>query len=107
MGDLYEHSQIIINTTSAIYENRLRIVDKSSEAAGNYTCSITNSRGGMIWSSELTLIASSGDEGTVNSVEVCIDDQWHDSITKIITNNSSSPQNISIQNNSTSMIVFS
>ena len=47
MGGLYEHSQIIINTTSATYENRLRIVDKSSEAAGNYTCSITNSRGGM------------------------------------------------------------
>ena len=36
MGDLYEHTQIIINTTSAIYENRLRIVDKSSEAARNY-----------------------------------------------------------------------
>ena len=47
MGDFYEHSQIIINTTSATYANRLRIVDKSSEAAGNYTCSITNSRGGM------------------------------------------------------------
>ena len=47
MGGLYEHSQIIINTTSATYENRLRIVDKSSEAAGNYTCSITNSRGSM------------------------------------------------------------
>ena len=47
MGDLYEHSQIIINTTSATYENRLKIVDKSSEAAGNYTCSITNSRGSM------------------------------------------------------------
>ena len=47
MEGLYEHSQIIINTTSAIYENRLRIVDKSSEAAGNYTCQVTNSRGGM------------------------------------------------------------
>ena len=47
MGDFYEHSQIIINITSATYENRLRIVDKSSEAAGNYTCSITNPRGGM------------------------------------------------------------
>ena len=35
-SDLYEHSQIILNTTSATYENRLRIVDKSSEAAGNY-----------------------------------------------------------------------
>ena len=47
MGDLYEHSQIIINTTSATYENRLRIVDKSSEAAGNYTCQVTNSRGSI------------------------------------------------------------
>ena len=47
MGGVYEHSQIIINTTSSIYENRLRIVDKSSEAAGNYTCHVTNTRGGM------------------------------------------------------------
>ncbi|MCG8624552.1 MAG: immunoglobulin domain-containing protein, partial [Proteobacteria bacterium] len=46
-GNLYEHSQIIINTTSATYENRLRIVDKSSEVAGNYTCQVTNSRGSM------------------------------------------------------------
>jgi hypothetical protein len=44
---LYEYSQIIINATSATYENRLRIVDKSSEAAGNYTCKVTNSRGSM------------------------------------------------------------
>jgi phosphoribosylformylglycinamidine (FGAM) synthase-like amidotransferase family enzyme len=44
---LYEYSQIIINTTSATYENRLRIVDKSSEAAGNYTCKVTNPRGSM------------------------------------------------------------
>ena len=42
---LYEHSQIIINTISAAYENRLRIVDKSSKAAGTYTCEVTNSRG--------------------------------------------------------------
>ena len=47
MGGLYKYSQIIINTTSATYENRLRILDKSSEAAGNYTCQVTNSRGGM------------------------------------------------------------
>ena len=46
-GQLYEHSQIIINTTSATYENRLRIVDKSSEIAGNYTCQVTNLRGDM------------------------------------------------------------
>ena len=49
--------------------------------------------------------ASSGDEGTVNSVEVCIDDQWHKATTKI-TNNSSSPQNIFVQQNSTSMIII-
>ena len=42
---LYEHSQIIVNTTSATYENRLRIVNKSSEVAGTYTCEITNPRG--------------------------------------------------------------
>ena len=47
MGDLYEHSQIIINTTSATYENMLRIVDKSSEVAGNYTREVTNPRGGI------------------------------------------------------------
>ena len=46
-GGTYKYSQIIINTTSATYENRLRIVDKSSEAAGNYICQVTNPRGGM------------------------------------------------------------
>ena len=51
MGGLYEYSQIIINTTSATYENRLRIVDKSSEAAGNYTCHVTNPRGSVNGSS--------------------------------------------------------
>ena len=44
-GDLYEYSQVITNTTSATYENRLRIVDKSSKVAGTYTCEVTNSRG--------------------------------------------------------------
>jgi ribosome recycling factor len=47
MGGLYENSQIIINTSSATYENRLRIVEKSSKAAGNYTCKITNPRGSI------------------------------------------------------------
>ena len=49
--------------------------------------------------------ASSGDEGTVNTVEVCIDDQWHKATAKI-TNNSPSPQNISVQENYTSMIII-
>jgi hypothetical protein len=47
MEGLYEHSQIITNTASATYENRLRIVDKSSEAAGTYTCEVTNPRGSV------------------------------------------------------------
>ena len=42
---IYEHSQIIINTITATYENRLRIVDKSSKVAGTYTCEVTNPRG--------------------------------------------------------------
>ena len=46
-GGTYSYSQIITNTSSATYENRLRIVDKSSETAGNYTCQVTNPRGGM------------------------------------------------------------
>ena len=46
-GGTYNYSQIIINTTSATYENRLRIVDKSSEAAGNYTCQVINPRGSV------------------------------------------------------------
>ena len=41
----YESSQIIMNTINAAYENRLRIVDKSSKVAGNYTCHVTNPRG--------------------------------------------------------------
>ena len=44
-GGIYEHSQIITDTVSATYENRLRIVDKSSEAAGTYTCEVRNPRG--------------------------------------------------------------
>jgi hypothetical protein len=45
--DTYKYSQIIINTTSGTYENRLRIVDKSSKAAGTYTCKVTNPRGSV------------------------------------------------------------
>ena len=44
-GGLYEHSQIITNTKTATYENRLRIVDKSSKVGGTYMCKVTNLRG--------------------------------------------------------------
>ena len=38
-------------------------------------------------------------------VEVCIDDQWHEVTSAKVTNNSQSPQDISIQVNSTSVMV--
>ena len=42
---LYESSQIIIDTVNDTYENRLRIIDKSSKAAGTYTCEVSNPMG--------------------------------------------------------------
>ena len=44
-GGIYSYSKIITDTVSATYENRLRIVDKSSETAGTYTCEVRNPRG--------------------------------------------------------------
>ena len=41
----YEQSVIIINTATATYESRLRILNKSSELTGYYTCTVSNSRG--------------------------------------------------------------
>ena len=46
-GRIYKNSQIITNTVGATYENRLRIVDRSSEIAGTYTCEVRNPRGSM------------------------------------------------------------
>ena len=46
-GGIYNYSQIIINMINATYENKLRIVDKSSEAAGTYTCEVVNPRGSI------------------------------------------------------------
>ena len=48
----------------------------------------------------------SGDEGTVKSVEVCINDQWHEAAAKLMNNSRSpSPQRISVHENFTSMII--
>ena len=44
---IYEHSQFIANTVNATYENKLKIIDKSTETAGTYTCEVRNSRGSM------------------------------------------------------------
>ena len=52
-GELYDHSQIVINTTSATYENRLTLIEKSSRAAGVYTCQVSNLRGS--WNESLAI----------------------------------------------------
>ena len=46
-GSIYEHSQIVLNTNSSTYENRLRIIDKSSKVDGTYTCEVSNLRGSV------------------------------------------------------------
>ena len=40
----YQHSQIITDTSSATYENRLRIVSISDAVSGVYSCLVMNSR---------------------------------------------------------------
>ena len=42
-GTVYEHSQIITDTASATYENRLQFVTKREELSGTYECTIENS----------------------------------------------------------------
>ena len=51
--ELYEHSKVIINTTSATYENRLSFINKTSKMTGTYTCQVVNSRGS--WNESLYL----------------------------------------------------
>lgn len=46
-GQNYETSQTIIDTTSALYENRLRIIDKTSAMAGVYRCVVSNPMGSL------------------------------------------------------------
>ena len=41
----YVTSQVIVDLTNVTYENRLEIVNKSSNSAGNYSCQVSNSRG--------------------------------------------------------------
>ena len=61
----YEQSMAIISTTTATYESRLRILNKSSESTGNYTCMVSNSRGSSTQSKYLE--GKSGhDTGTVD-----------------------------------------
>ena len=53
-GTTYEHSQIITDTNTATYQNRLRIVSKSSSLSGSYTCYVANSRGEAISAAKIS-----------------------------------------------------
>ena len=44
-SDVYEASQIITDTVSAVYQNRLTLVAKSASLSGTYACSVGNTRG--------------------------------------------------------------
>jgi len=41
----YQQSQVIIDTQSATYQNRLRIVSDSTAYSRDYSCTVCNSRG--------------------------------------------------------------
>ena len=43
----FENSQIIIDSVSALYENRLKITNKTSAAAGVYRCVVSNPMGSL------------------------------------------------------------
>ena len=63
--EYYEQSMAIISTTTATYESRLRILNKSSESTGDYTCMVSNSRGSSAQS--IHIEGKSGhDDGTVD-----------------------------------------
>ncbi len=44
-GSTYQHSQLIMDTSTATYLNRLTIVSKSATLSGTYACSVGNARG--------------------------------------------------------------
>ena len=44
-GSTYQASQIVLDTSTATYQNRLTIVAKSREVSGKYTCVVRNARG--------------------------------------------------------------
>ena len=46
-GQDYVSSQVIVDGTSATYENRLSVINKSSAAAGVYRCMVENSLGSL------------------------------------------------------------
>ena len=129
----YELSKIIINRTSATYESRLMIVEKSSKLAGNYTCMVCNSRGSTqkslhlegkilvrykLWIQYYNVVSRRPlpysvcsdmevrfSNGDSRNVEVCIDDQWHTLVNSAIVIKTT-PWNITTENNSTSVIII-
>ena len=46
-GVSYQQTQIVLNTATATYENRLTIAQRESRLSGLYRCTVENSRGSM------------------------------------------------------------
>ena len=44
-GSVYQKSQLILDTGSAVYENNLTIIQSDVEVSGLYSCTVSNSRG--------------------------------------------------------------
>ena len=44
-GSTFQASQIVTDTSTATYENRLRMVSKSASLSGTYRCSVWNTGG--------------------------------------------------------------
>jgi hypothetical protein len=80
-GQNYETSQSIINTTSALYENRLRIIDKTSAMAGVYRCVISNPMGSLhmelaVQGSDRCIILSSHFSGLIELINTRLPFAW-------------------------------
>ena len=70
-GTTYEHSQIITDTDTATYQNRLRIVDKSATLSGTYTCSVGNSRGSTSVPVEIAGKLGNGPQACQECADIC------------------------------------
>ena len=59
----YEFSQVVMDTVTATYENKLVLLDKSDKDSGEYTCKVQNAR-----NTDYSSINISGKDKRQNSV---------------------------------------
>ena len=122
----YDYHTRIINRTSATYENKLKILEKSSIASGTYTCTVKNSLGSMqrrlhiggnhdLMSESLARLyffsfsvcrdVELRFNNHSRNVEVCINDHWHALVNSAVVSNITLG-NISSTTNSTSVTIM-